>query len=81
MRTNHPMEFVSREHLLNLEVYRLHVPAEHLNEKERGEKKRRNARLSTQERLQKEMQKEVEKEWVHEIMAEHVKMRLGIMTK
>jgi hypothetical protein len=79
----HPMEFVSREHLLNLEVYRLHVPAEHLNEKERGEKKRRNARLSTQERahFEKEMQKEVEKEWVNAMMEEHAKMKVGSYDK
>jgi hypothetical protein len=77
------MEFVTREHLLNLEVYRLHLPAEHLNEKERGEKKRRNARLSTQERahFEKEMQKEVEKEWVNAMMAEHAKMKLGSCDK
>jgi hypothetical protein len=44
------MEYVTQQHLLDLEMFCLHIPAEHLNDKERGEKKRRNARLSMQER-------------------------------
>eukprot|EP00978_Attheya_sp_CCMP212_P029571 scaffold105426_cov57-Attheya_sp.AAC.1 len=77
--TGEGMKVVSREHLLDLKTYRLHIPAEHLKEKQRTEKQRRNAMLSTQERMhfEKEMQKEIEEEWKNEMMAQHVKLRLG----
>jgi hypothetical protein len=70
---------VTRAQLMDLKIYRLHIPAEHLKEKERTEKQRRNARLSTQERMhfEKEMQKEIEEEWKNEMRAQHVKLRLG----
>eukprot|EP00978_Attheya_sp_CCMP212_P020349 scaffold58116_cov24-Attheya_sp.AAC.2 len=45
------MQTVTRAQLIDLKMYRLHIPAEHLNEKERKDKQRRNTRMSVRERL------------------------------
>eukprot|EP00978_Attheya_sp_CCMP212_P041958 scaffold247981_cov23-Attheya_sp.AAC.1 len=77
------MQTVTRAQLMDLKMYCLHIPAEHLNEKERKEKQRRNTRMSVRERLhyENEVKDTLKEEWEHDMMAEHAKMKLGFYDK
>eukprot|EP00978_Attheya_sp_CCMP212_P043471 scaffold284586_cov43-Attheya_sp.AAC.1 len=77
------MQTVTQAQLMGLKKYRLHIPAEHLNEKERKEKQRRNTRMSVREQLhyENEVKDTLKEEWEHDMMAEHAKMKLGFYDK
>jgi hypothetical protein len=80
------MQTVTRDQLMDLKKYPLHIPTEHLNEKEkeRKEKQRRNTRISVRERLhyENEVKDTLKEEWEHDMMlAEHAKMKLGFYDK
>ena len=77
------MQTVTRDQLMDLKKYRLHIPAEHLNEKERKEKQRRNTRMSVRERLhyENEVKDTLKEEWERDMLAEHAKMKLGLYDK
>jgi hypothetical protein len=78
-----PYRTVTREQLMDLKTFRLHVPAEHLNEKERKDKQRRSIRMSVRERMhyENEVKDALRKDWEHDMLAEHTKMRMGVYDK
>jgi hypothetical protein len=78
-----PHRSVTREELMDLKMYRLHLAAEHLNEKERKDSQRRNIRMSVRERMHYEnvVKDTLRDEWEHDMLAEHAKMKLGVYDK
>ena len=75
-----PYRTVTQEQLMDLKTFRLHLPAEHLNEKERKDKQRRSIRMSVRERMhyENEVKDALRKDWEHDMLAEHTKMRMGV---